>query len=284
MYEQSSDPNIKNVYKQHLRILMDNLLFAFDFHTNTISNPYSMPSSNVNLFTHELQNSNCNGRCVVLADMASIQLEFAAACDILQNMTYCLKSDHIINILDPKSKEYAFGKQSLEGHHPILINLDGSYGSNIYRWGAMADSYYEYLLKLFIYEKYSETRLNVGHQSQSRIEQYRRLYVTAVDSMLEHLYKYNKPSKLYYIAELENGKLRHKMDELACFIGGNLALAYYYNISENHQKSEVYFQSAVQLTETCYQMFAKVNIVLFEILCFVIFFWADVFWFGCRVQ
>lgn len=78
--------------------------------------------------------------------------------------------------------------------------------------------------------------------------------VTAVDVLLDHLYRFNEESGLWYIAEIDGEQMTSKMDELACFVGGNLALASHWNITGDLEKSQRYLDAAVQLTETCYQM------------------------------
>ena len=240
------------LYLNHLRILMDNLLPAFN------TDGLGFPASDINLLTGDIHISNCDGKCVVFADIASIQLEFNAACDRLKDYKYCAKSDHVINMIDPNHFEYSLiGEQIIAGHYPIMIGLDGTFASNIYRWGAMGDSFYEYLLKLWIYEEFSRKlkAKQFGYfYDENRAKQYKRMYITAVDTMLETLYKKNEYSNLYYIAEIDKNNFLAKMDELACFVGGNLALASYRNITGDSKKSEKYLNAAIELTETCYQM------------------------------
>eukprot|EP01084_Bolivina_argentea_P162106 282137_1 len=241
------------IYLQHLRTLMDNLLAAFN-----IPNSLPFPASDVNLYTGDIKVSSCDGKCLVFADIASIQLEFNAACDRLGDYKYCSKSDHVINMIDTKHLSYSLvDKSVIPGHYPILIGLNGKFASDIYRWGAMGDSFYEYLLKLWIYEEFSRKirASELGYfYDENRAKQYQRMYITAVDSMLNTLYKYNTYSGLYYIAEIDKNNFNAKMDELACFVGGNLALASFRNITENNKKSERYLNAAIELTETCYQM------------------------------
>merc|ERR1712079_392508 len=241
-----------DLYLDHLRVLMDSLLPAFN------TEPLGFPASDINLQTGELHISACKGKCLVFADIASVQLEFNAACDRLQDDKYCNHSDHVNNMLDPLHPDYSLhGELALDGHYPIQIGLDGQLQSNIYRWGAMGDSFYEYLLKLWIYETASRRQHSddLGYfYSNERAEQYKRMYTTAVDAMLENLYHFNKESGLWYISEIEGTKMSAKMDELACFVGGNFALASYWNITGDSAKSQKYMDAAIALTETCYQM------------------------------
>ena len=248
MYDITND----EIYLKHLEILMNNLLPAFN------TEPLHFPASDINLLNGNIDISSCDGKCIVFADIASIQLEFNAACDRLKNYKYCAASDNIINMIDPLHNNYSLkGEIKLKGHYPIMIGLDGKLASDIYRWGAMADSFYEYLLKLWIYEEYSRKQKSkqFGYfYDSNRAKQYKRMYITAVDTMLSTLYKKNEYSNLYYIAEIDKKNFVAKMDELACFVGGNLALASYKNITGDKIKSEIYLNAAIELTETCYQM------------------------------
>merc|ERR1719162_1781048 len=60
---------------------------------------------------------------------------------------------------------------------------------------------------------------------------------------------------LLYIAELENGRQRHRMDHLACFVAGMLIMG-----SRTLPANEVdprWEQTAAELTRTCHEMYAR---------------------------
>eukprot|EP01083_Nonionella_stella_P032757 89633_1 len=112
-------------------------------------------------------------------------------------------------------------------------------------WGAMGDSFYEYLLKFWIY---------TGKDPSSR---YRRMYVEAVEGMAEHLWSFNTPSGLNYIAEWKGGRNDAKFDELACFTGGMLALGYLHGAGYTEEMNRKHLKMGEALGETCYQMFVR---------------------------
>lgn len=82
-------------------------------------------------------------------------------------------------------------------------------------FGAMADSFYEYMLKVWI-------------QGGKTEPMYREMYDRAIQGMHDELLQKSKPSGLVYIADKIGGnRIDHKMDHLVCFMGGLLALGAY---------------------------------------------------------
>ena len=73
-------------------------------------------------------------------------------------------------------------------------------------WGGGSDSYYEYLLKMWVY-------------APRRCAGYRDAWLRAVDATLARLV-----GRAGFVAEFDGGALRAEEDHLACFMGGNLAL------------------------------------------------------------
>lgn len=58
-------------------------------------------------------------------------------------------------------------------------------------FGALGDSFYEYLIKVYIYSGQREEDAYL-----------RKLYDDAVAGLEKHLLKYSEPDKLYYLQEL----------------------------------------------------------------------------------
>ncbi|CAE8600977.1 unnamed protein product [Polarella glacialis] len=102
----------------------------------------------------------------------------------------------------------------------------------------MGDSYYEYLLKMY---------LQTGGTEPEWLEAWRR----AMDKMEERLIL-KTAGGLTYIAEEKDGRIDHKMDHLACFVGGMLIYG-----ARQLPKEKVdprWEETATGITETCYQM------------------------------
>uniref|UniRef100_A0A061RG39 alpha-1,2-Mannosidase n=1 Tax=Tetraselmis sp. GSL018 TaxID=582737 RepID=A0A061RG39_9CHLO len=128
---------------------------------------------------------------------------------------------------------------------PIYLNPStGEFSTKQVSLGAMGDSYYEYLLKVWIL---------FGKNDES----YRAMWEQAMDEMLERLIHKTTPSGFTYVAELSrSGALVHKMDHLACFVPGMLALGVHHKAVQG-AKAERYLEVAKGLTETCYQMYRR---------------------------
>mmetsp|Transcript_33535 Transcript_33535/g.46789 ORF Transcript_33535/g.46789 Transcript_33535/m.46789 type:complete len:273 (-) Transcript_33535:112-930(-) len=77
--------------------------------------------------------------------------------------------------------------------------------------GGLADSFYEYLLKLYILTGMKDRRV-LG------------MYNRAVDSMIENLVVHTTDHTTAYLAEFKDGSLRREMEHLSCFVPGMLAL------------------------------------------------------------
>ena len=112
-----------------------------------------------------------------------------------------------------------------------------SHGSTI-SWGAMGDSFYEYLLK---------TWLLTGKKH----DQYKRMYLESTRALLARLVV--QGSDLAYVAESKSNVVQRKMDHLVCFVPGMLALGAQH-IPEVHDE---HMAAAAKLVETCYQMYAR---------------------------
>ena len=136
------------------------------------------------------------GGSVLLAEVGTIQLEFQSLSDRINDNKYGTKVSDVFIKLDPQSGNV---NPPIRGQYPIFLDTNSVRFRNSHvTWGAMGDSFYEYLLKYWIY---------TGKKKDSR---YRRMYVDSVEGMIEHLLKTNGPSGRVYIAEWKNGRLDHK--------------------------------------------------------------------------
>lgn len=101
------------------------------------------------------------------------------------------------------------------GLFPIYINpSSGQATSRQITFGALGDSFYEYLLKTWLQ----------GGQKESM---YREMYDKAMDGMDSLLLKTTTPSHLKYVADYDGSRTVDKMDHLVCFVPGMLALGAY---------------------------------------------------------
>jgi len=121
------------------------------------------------------------------------------------------------------------------------------FANDRYTFGAMADSVYEYMLKIWI-------------QGGKTEPMYRNMYDKAMDGMHHELLQTSTPSGLVYIADKNGGSMDHKMDHLVCFMGGLLALGAYTDPAGlDGPRAQRDLRTAKALTYTCYQMYARMN-------------------------
>ncbi|CAB1119255.1 unnamed protein product [Ectocarpus sp. CCAP 1310/34] len=110
-------------------------------------------------------------------------------------------------------------------------------------FGALGDSFYEYLLKVWM-------------QGGRREESYRRMYEDAMDGVAELLVQ--KARGLTYLSEWNGTRRQHRMDHLACFLAGNLALGAMTSPDSRGAARDLRTgKASVALAYTCYQMYLR---------------------------
>ncbi|KAG8046795.1 hypothetical protein GUJ93_ZPchr0008g13216 [Zizania palustris] len=100
-----------------------------------------------------------------------------------------------------------------DGLLPININPDSGIPKpySTITFGAMGDSFYEYLLKAWIQ----------GNKTGS-VKNYRQMWEASMEGLISLTRK--TTSNFYYLSEKNGDSFSDKMDELACFVPGMLAL------------------------------------------------------------
>jgi len=78
----------------------------------------------------------------------------------------------------------------------------------------------------------------------------------SMEGLASLIRKKSKPSSFTYIAERSGISLIDKMDELACFAPGMLALRAYASVSD---KSVKYMELAQELVWTCYNFYCSTS-------------------------
>lgn len=104
----------------------------------------------------------------------------------------------------------------------------------------MGDSFYEYLLKQWL-------------QSGGKDMVARRMWDEAVAAIEEHLVK-KSASGLTYVAEMKYDRLEHKMDHLACFIAGLIALG---GQSLDQTRKQHFVELGSELAHTCHESYER---------------------------
>ncbi|KAJ3229066.1 hypothetical protein HDU81_005681 [Chytriomyces hyalinus] len=182
---------------------------------------------------------------VTLAAVGTLQLEFQYLSDVTGNATYAEKA---LFVYDQLQAMHAL----IPGLFPETLStktLDAP--GTTFHIGARADSYYEYLLKLWV---------------STNSSKYEAMYQTASQSIQKHLIKLSADKSHIYIpvvniSKSANGEFASlygdDFEHLACFSGGMFALGAMTAKSNNNNKSwKVDFEVGKNLTETCWQMYA----------------------------
>lgn len=210
---------------QQAKTLADTLKFAFD-------TPTGIPYNNLavaNKSSLDVRNG--------LATTGSLVMEWTHLSDLLNDQSYSdLAKKGESYLLNP---QYAYGLtppwQGLRGTRVNISNgvfLDASGG-----WNGGDDSYYEYLIKMWVYDsdKYSN---------------YRDSWIQAADSTIEHLASHpNTRPDLTYLASFVNRTLYYDSGHLACFDGGNFILA------GSVLKESKYVDFGLSLVDSCYNLY-----------------------------
>lgn len=214
--------------------LGDRLLFALDSSSG-------IPFSDVNLATHHA--SSPDGGMSSLAEVTSIQLEFAALSAFTGDSKYVDRADAVMRKV--------FSLPSTDGLLPIRLYTATGTASGVISLGSRGDSYYEYLLKQFLHARLdSAPELRNGSRSDTDLprECFSR-YVQAIAGVRAHLIRHSVPNGLTFVAELNGGALSPKMDHLVCFLPGTLALGTRYGAPAAD------LDLAAELMQTCMAMY-----------------------------
>ncbi|CAI5448529.1 unnamed protein product [Caenorhabditis angaria] len=196
--------------------LGDRLLSAFIQSTSPI------PRSDVNLKTRIASNPSGYSS---LAEVSTIQLEFRELSRLTRDMIYEQYAMNVSNYIH---------RIGCDGLCPYLLDVnDGKFIETTRTLGARADSFYEYLLKQYL---------------QTNVDWFREDWNNYIDLIEKDIYM--KIGSDYVLGEIEKDKtFSAKMDHLACFLSGSLALSYQNGINSKHLKM------AENIAETCYKMY-----------------------------
>lgn len=215
-----------DVFLRKAKELADKLLPAFNQETG-------FPYAQVNLRTGAGAHGWYHG--TLLAEAGTVQLEFRYLSQATGDPKYAEKAD--------RSMRQVLVAAQGRGLVPWGLNREGPprYTNSHITLGAMGDSYYEYLLKMYVQTSRTENEWKNAWK-QAMLEMHQRLMLKTNGG-------------LAYVAEENGGRPTPKMDHLACFVGGMLIYG-----AQTLPAAEVdprWQQSAADITETCYQMYHR---------------------------
>eukprot|EP00002_Diphylleia_rotans_P029402 TRINITY_DN5990_c0_g1_i10.p1 TRINITY_DN5990_c0_g1~~TRINITY_DN5990_c0_g1_i10.p1 ORF type:complete len:449 (+),score=81.07 TRINITY_DN5990_c0_g1_i10:292-1638(+) len=204
--------------------LADRLMYAFEEST-------VMPKDCINL---KRPREKCMPRRSfhVLAEVGSLQVEFYQLSKLTGNATYAEKA---LSIYDELAK-----LATPSGLYPTYIQRDLKQGEIAYLTvGAMADSFYEYLLKLYI---------------QTGKAMYLEMYKKSIEGLKTTLLYRSSSTGFLYPIVFDGKSQRHEMDHLACFAGGMLALGSQFMDPQDEREQ---LNIAEGLAATCHDLYIR---------------------------
>jgi mannosyl-oligosaccharide alpha-1,2-mannosidase len=236
-------PSAKAALVPRAEALATRLLRAYD-------TPLGFPRSSINLRTGAASTPSWigGGKAALLAEVGTVQLELLKLADATGKRGYADAAERIIAELDAAHPG--------EGLIPIFVKLDDAAAGGPVTMGGMSDSYYEYLLKAWLLKGKDEAHAGL----------YRDMWVRAMDEALDTLVATHPADGRMYVGERaaraqgggdgDKAKLVAKMEHLACFLPGNLALGVLEGAVDGERAAR-YTAVAKGLTETCYRMYAS---------------------------
>lgn len=107
----------------------------------------------------------------------------------------------------------------------------------------MGDSFYEYLLKYWLYKDKSDPKIL-------------KMYLNAMEAVRHKLIA-KSSGGLTYLDEYAGAFLAHKMGHLACFTGGLFALTAMYVDELAADERYVFRSLATEITHTCHESYVR---------------------------
>ena len=176
------------------------------------------------------------GSAAILSEVGTLQLEFRYLSKATGDESYGEAATKIFKTIKERNA-------LKDGLAPIYVSVEsGAFTSNRVTFGALGDSYFEYLLKTWLQGGKKETWL-------------REMYDKAMNGMASKLLKRSSPSNLAYVGDWDGGRIAHKMDHLVCFLPGILALGAYTQPDNPNAKRDMTLAKA--MLYTCYQMYRR---------------------------
>lgn len=204
---------------------------------------------------------NDTGRCehhdtisdsLYLAEVGTIQLEFRALAHHSTHPLMRTMKDVVESIVESLQKISSSSARLREPHEVLLpFSLShslGEFSTNLVTLGAPADSYFEYLVKLWVQGGRVETH-------------YWNLWARTIDAIVDvGTYKSRAGDRIVRDIIADNdGSMRftNKMDHFSCYIPGMIILGLDGLKSSETERRKAWEDLASELTETCYNMYVR---------------------------
>lgn len=230
------------VYLETAKQLADLLLSAFT------SSPTPIPFSDVVLRDHSAHPAP-DGQSST-SEVSTLQLEFNYLSTVSGDPKYGVEAMKVLEHLKTLPK--------VEGLVPIYISPhSGEFNGENIRLGSRGDSYYEYLIKVWLQQ---------GAERDGNFKYLYDMYEEATKGIRHLLVQKSIPKGLVFVGELPSGSkgaFSPKMDHLVCFLPGTLALGATKGITKEKAMKDnlLTFEDlenlklAEDLAKTCFEMY-----------------------------
>lgn len=230
------------VYLETAKQLADLLLSAFT------SSPTPIPFSDVVLRDHSAHPAP-DGQSST-SEVSTLQLEFNYLSTVSGDPKYGVEAMKVLEHLKTLPK--------VEGLVPIYISPhSGEFNGENIRLGSRGDSYYEYLIKVWLQQ---------GAERDGNFKYLYDMYEEATKGIRHLLVQKSIPKGLVFVGELPSGSkgaFSPKMDHLVCFLPGTLALGATKGITKEKAMRDnlLTFEDlenlklAEDLAKTCFEMY-----------------------------
>lgn len=231
------------VYLETAKQLADLLLSAFT------SSPTPIPFSDVVLRDHSAHPAP--GGQSSTSEVSTLQLEFNYLSTVSGDPKYGVEAMKVLEHLKTLPK--------VEGLVPIYISPhSGEFNGENIRLGSRGDSYYEYLIKVWLQQ---------GAERDGNFKYLYDMYEEATKGIRHLLVQKSIPKGLVFVGELPSGSkgaFSPKMDHLVCFLPGTLALGATKGITKEKAMKDnlLTFEDlenlklAEDLAKTCFEMYS----------------------------
>lgn len=232
------------VYLETAKNLADRLLSAFT------SSPTPIPFSDVILHDSTAHPASGGGLSST-SEVSTLQLEFNYLSAVSGDPKYSVKAMKVLEHIKTLPK--------VEGLVPIFISPHtGEFSGENIRLGSRGDSYYEYLIKVWLQQ---------GTAQDNSLTYLYDMYTEAMKGVRHRLVQKSIPNGLVFVGELpygSEGAFSPKMDHLVCFLSGTLALGATKGITKEKAMKDnlLNFEDlenlklAEDLAKTCFEMYA----------------------------
>eukprot|EP00397_Hematodinium_sp_SG-2012_P023144 GEMP01024026.1.p1 GENE.GEMP01024026.1~~GEMP01024026.1.p1 ORF type:complete len:717 (+),score=133.02 GEMP01024026.1:179-2329(+) len=213
------------IFKKKAHELGEKLMPAFE---------HTIPSAQISLGRGLARSGWSSG--VLLAEVGTLQLEFRYLSEITGDPKFKAKGDAAMDVL----LKYGGSKGLIPAGWAGPFAVRPGPTDRHITLGATGDSYYEYLLKLWV-------------QGGKKEPKFLDAWTLSMRQMKERLVR-NTPEYSVVLEEASPGRIRPKMDHLVCFVGGMLALGDH-EIGDSDDQG--YFKLAEKITAGCFEMYTS---------------------------